>query len=180
MLNKELLEAQLAELPLYVYEFIDPAKLEFSDRIRWICEHECPMYGKTWACPPAVGSVESCRGKCGSYGNCLLISTIVEVADISDINATLATRGDHEAVTNEVRDLMRQQGVEPYVLSTEACAECERCAYLDGESCRFPDRMHPCVESHGINVLALLDEMGLAFQYGENVVTWFSLLFFNE
>ena len=179
MLNRELLEAQLAELPLYVYEFIDPAALEFSDRIRWICQHECPMYGKTWACPPAVGSVESCRGKCGGYGNCLLISTIVEVADISDINATLATRGDHEAVTNQVRDLLRQQGVEPYVLSTEACAECERCAYLDGQPCRFPDRMHPCVESHGINVLALLDEMGLAFQYGENVVTWFSLLFFN-
>ena len=178
MLNKELLEAQLAELPLYVYEFIDPSKLEFSERIRWICEHECPMYGKTWACPPAVGSVESCRGKCKSYVNCLMISTIVEVADISDINATLATRGDHEAVTNAVRDLMRQQGVEPYVLSTEACAECDRCAYLDGEPCRFPDRMHPCVESHGINVLALLDEMGLAFQYGENVVTWFSLLFF--
>ena len=180
MLNREILEAQLAELPLYVYEFIDPAKLEFSDRIRWICEQECPMYGKTWACPPAVGSVESCRGKCGTYGNCLMISTIVEVADISDIHATLATRGDHEAVTNEVRDLLRQQGVEPYVLSTEACAECERCAYLDGRPCRFPDRMHPCVESHGINVLALLDEMGLAFQYGENVVTWFSLLFLNE
>ncbi len=180
MLNREILEAQLAELPLYVYEFIDPTKLEFSDRIRWICQHECPMYGKTWACPPAVGSVEACQRKCGSYVNCLLISTIVEVADISDINATLATRGDHEAVTNQVRDLLRQQGVEPYVLSTEACAECERCAYLDGEPCRFPDRMHPCVESHGINVLALLDEMGLAFQYGENVVTWFSLLFFNE
>lgn len=180
MLNRELLEAQLAELPLYIYEFIDPRKLEFSDRIRWICEHECPMYGKTWACPPAVGSVETCRRKCGNYVNCLLISTIVEVSDISDIDATLATRGDHEAVTNRVRDLLLQQGVEPYVLSTEACAECERCAYLDGEPCRFPDRMHPCVESHGINILSLLDEMGLAFQYGENVVTWFSLLFFHE
>ena len=180
MLNKELLEQQLTELPLYVYEFIDPTKLEFSDRIRWICENECPMYGKTWACPPAVGSISSCQCKCKSYGNCLLISTIVEVADISDIDATLATRGSHEAVTNEVRDLLRQQGAEPYVLSTEACAECDRCAYLDGQPCRFPDRMHPCVESHGINILGLLDEMGLSFQYGENVVTWFSLLFFSE
>ena len=56
MLNKELLESQLAELPLYVYEFIDPAELEFSDRVRWICEHECPMYGKSWACPPGAAS----------------------------------------------------------------------------------------------------------------------------
>ena len=178
MLNKELLEQQLAELPLYVYEFIDPAKLEFSDRIRWICEHECPMYGKTWACPPAVGSVSSCRCKCGSYGSCLMISTIVEVADISDIDATLATRGDHETVTNQVRDLLRQQGVEPYVLSTEACAECDRCAYLDGEPCRFPDRMHPCVESHGINVVPMLESHGLEFQFGANVVTWISLFLY--
>ena len=75
---------------------------------------------------------------------------------------------------------MREQGVDPYVLSTEACAECERCAYLDGQPCRHPQRMHPCVESHGINILPLLESRGLNFQYGENVVTWFSLLFFNE
>ena len=180
MLNREVLEAGLAELPLYVYDFIDPSKLEFAWRVRWICQHECPMYGKTWACPPGVGSVEECQGKCGKYENCLMVSTIVEVADISDIEETLSTRAGHEDVTNRVRDLLREQGVEPYVLSTEACAICERCAYLDGEPCRHPDRMHPCVESHGINLLSLLEEQGLNFQYGENVVTWFSLLFFNE
>jgi hypothetical protein len=38
--------------------------------------------------------------------------------------------------------------------------------------------MQPCVESHGINILGLLEDRGLSFQYGENVVTWFSLLFF--
>ena len=65
-MNKELLTEKLAELPLYTYEFIDPAKLEFNDRIRWICQHECPMYGKSWACPPAVGTVAECEGKCGS------------------------------------------------------------------------------------------------------------------
>jgi predicted metal-binding protein len=109
-----------------------------------------------------------------------MIATITEVADIANIDETLATRPEHEAITNQVGDLLRQQGIEPYILSTEACAECDRCAYLDGQPCRFPHRMHPCVESHGINLLAVLDELGLAFQYGENVVTWFSLLFFNN
>jgi predicted metal-binding protein len=179
-MNKELFAEKLAELPLYTYEWIDPAKLEFNDRIRWICQHECPMYGKSWACPPAVGTVTECEGKCRRYNNCLMIATITEVADIANIEETLATRPEHEAVTNQVRDLFRGHGIEPYVLSTEACAECDRCAYLDGEACRFPDRMHPCVESHGINLLAILEELGLSFQYGENVVTWFSLLFFHE
>ncbi len=177
-MNRELLEEQLADLPLYIYDFIDPAELEFNDRIRWICEHECPMYGRSWACPPGVGTVECCKGKCLGYENCLMISSIVEVEDITDIEQTLATRPEHEALTNEVRDRMRQLGIEPYILSTEACALCERCAILDGEKCRFPERMHPCVESHGINVVPMLESHGLEFQFGANVVTWISLLFF--
>ena len=178
MLNREWLEAQLCSLPLYIYHFFDPHELEFCDRIRWICEHECPMYGKSWACPPGTGSVADCERKCLSYQNALLISTIAEVRDISDMEETLAARPAHEAVTNAVRDLFREQGIDPYVLSTESCAECERCAWLDGEPCRFPDRMHPCVESQGINILPLIEELGVAFQYGENVVTWFSILLY--
>ena len=177
-MNRELLEAQLADLPLYIYDFLKPEELEFSQRIRWICEHECPMYGRSWACPPGVGSVEACEGKCMGFENCLMISTITEVRDITDINETLATRPEHEAVTNEVAALMEQQGVKPYVLSTEACAICERCAILDGQPCRFPERMHPCVESHGINVVPMLESRGLEFQFGANVVTWISLLFY--
>ena len=178
MLNQELLEEKLAELPLYVYHFVNPQELDFTDRVRWICEHECPMYNKSWACPPAVGTVTYCKAKCRKYENALMISTITEVADIANIEETLATRPEHEAVTNQVRDILREMGVEPYVLSTESCTLCERCAWLDGKPCIHPEKMHPCVESHGINILPLIDELGLTFQYGENVVTWFSLLFY--
>ena len=180
MIDRELLEQQLSALPLYVYATIDPAGLEFSHRIRYICQAECPMYGKTWACPPAVGEVEACQKKCMNFQNCLLIGTIVECDDISDIDATLATRGDHESITNQVRDLLRSHGTEPYVLSTEACAVCQRCAYLDGQPCRYPERMHPCIESHGINIIPTLENLGLEFQYGSNMITWYSLLLFNE
>ena len=177
-MNKELFEEKLAELPLFTYAWIDPQALEFSQRIRWICENECPMYGKTWACPPGVGSVNHCKAKCLRFENCLLISTITEVYDITDIQETLATRTDHEAITNQVRDILRELGANPYVLSTEACTLCEHCSYADGQPCRHPDKMHPCVESHGINVIPTLENCGIAFQYGENIVTWISLLFY--
>ena len=177
-MNRELLEEKLSELPLYIYDFFDPKELEFNSRIRWICENECPMCGKSWACPPGVGTVDSCRAKCLSYKNCLLISSIVEVNDIADMEETLATRPQHEALTNDVASVMEQLGTKPYILSTEACTICERCAILDGQPCRFPDKMHPCVESHGINVVPILESRGLEFQFGANVVTWISLLFF--
>ena len=177
-MDKAALEERLAELPLYSYGFFDPRELEFTDRVRWVCEHECPMYGTTWACPPAVGAVEECRKKCMSYPECLMIASVTEVSDISNIDETLATRPAHEKLTNRVRDEMRELGVRPIILSTEACTICSRCAYLDGLPCRMPGAMHPCVESQGINVIPLLEKFGLEFQYGENVVTWVSLLFF--
>ncbi len=177
-MNFEAIEAELAQLPLYSYHFFDPRELEFTDRIRWICQNECPMYGQSWACPPAVGGVGSCKAKCLQYGKCLLIVTMTEVSDIADINETLATRPEHEQITGQVQEILRGQGIEPYILSTEACAVCERCAWLDGLPCRKPERMHPCVESHGINVIPLFETLGIPFICGENIVTWVSLLFF--
>ena len=177
-MNREIIEAQLAELPLYQYAFLTPDQLTFTDRVRWICEHECPMYGKTWACPPAVGSVEECRARCMAYDGILLIATITEVSDIANIEETLATRAPHEEITRQVHQMLRAEAQDTMVLSTEACAICETCAWAEGKPCRHPDKMHPCVESHGINIIPTLEELGLSFQYGDNVVTWVSLLFF--
>ena len=177
-MNYEAIEAQLAQLPLFSYHFFDPSELEFTNRIRYICQLECPMYNKSWACPPAVGEVTACQAKCAAYSQCLMIVTMTEVSDIANIQETLATRPDHEALTAQVQEILRAEGIDPYILSTEACAVCERCAWLDGEPCRMPERMHPCVESHGINVIPMFEQLGIPFIYGENIVTWVSLLFF--
>ena len=100
-LNRELIEQQLSALPLAQYGWIETAELEFSERIRRVCEQECPMYGKTWACPPAVGTVEECRARCLSYPHALYLTTLTEVSDIANLDETLATRAPHEAVTRE-------------------------------------------------------------------------------
>lgn len=177
-MNREWLEEQLAELPLLQYEFFSPEELEFSDRVRYVCENECPMYGKSWACPPAVGSVEECKARCLSFKHALLISTITEVSDIANIEETLATRAPHEEITREVHALVKEQSENTMVLSTEACAHCENCSYPDAP-CRFPNRMYPCVESHGIVVTSLAEKYGIDFLAGGNIVTWFSIIFFD-
>ena len=178
-MDKNLLEQQLSELPLYTFFYIDPAQLEFSDRIRYICQAECPRYGKSWACPPGVGSVTECKAKCLGYQECLVVGTITECLDIADIDETLATRPEHEKLTDQVADMLRDMGVEPYILSTDSCAICENCTFPEGKPCRHRDRMHPCIESHGINIIPALEENGLEFQYGGNIVTWYSMLFYN-
>ena len=170
---------RLTELPLYEYAFIPTSELTFSERVRVVCREECPRYNQTWACPPAVGEISECIARCRSYPEFLLISTITEVRDIADMEETLATRGPHEEITRQVRDLLLEECSEVRVLSTESCAICEKCAWPDGP-CRHPDRMFPCVESHGILVTDLAEKQGLDFMPGNNLVTWYSLLFFRE
>ena len=178
-MDKEKLEQQLLELPLYTYFYIEPGQLEFSERIRYICQAECPRYGQSWACPPGVGSVAECKAKCLDYRECLVIGTITECEDIADIEETLSTRPEHEALTDQVANLLREMGVEPYILSTDSCAICAKCTCPKGKPCRHPERMHPCIESHGINLIPTLEENGLEFQYGGNIITWYSMLFYN-
>lgn len=178
-MDRGLLERQLAGLPIAQYAFFDTKELEFSPRIRAVCELECPRYGKSWACPPAVGTVDECRERCLRYPEGLLIVTLTEVDDIADMAQTLATRPDHEAVTHEVFGLLRAQGLEVMGLSTDSCAICAQCSY-PAAPCRHPDKMYPCVESHGIVVTALAERLGVPYIYGGNIVTWFSLLLFRE
>ena len=179
-MDRNVLEAALSELPLYAFFYVDPKTLEFSERIRYICQAECPRYGQSWACPPGVGSVEECKARCLGYENCLMVGTITECETIADMETTLATRPAHEAVTDQVAELLRQQGVEPFILSTDSCAICQNCTCPEGKPCRHPQRMHPCIESHGINIIPTLEENGLEFQYGGDIITWYSMLFFNE
>lgn len=177
MLNRNALEQQLSQLPLFQYEFLKSEELVFTERVRHVCETECPMYGKTWACPPAVGTVSACRERCLAYPELLMISTVTEVQDSANIEETVATRGEHEAVTHQVAEMVKAQGCDVMALSTEACAICEHCAYPNAP-CRHPDRMFPCVESHGILVTDIAEKHGMDFFNG-NIVTWFSLIFYR-
>ena len=39
-MDKQAVEAQLCQLPISQYAWIDPQTIEFSDRIRYVCEHD--------------------------------------------------------------------------------------------------------------------------------------------
>ena len=136
------------------------------------------MYNTTWACPPAVGTIEECREKVMRFKEGLMIATITEVSDIANIAETLSTRAPHEKITHEITAIVREKASETLTLSTEACAQCEKCSYPCA-MCRHPDRMFPCVESYCILVTDLAERHGIDFLAGSNLVTWFSLIFYK-
>ena len=53
---------ELRQIGITAYGCTNTAESVFLEEIRHICEGNlCRNYGKTWACPPAVGTLEACR-----------------------------------------------------------------------------------------------------------------------
>ena len=122
--------------------------------------------------------MEECRERCLAFDHVLLLTSVAEVSDTANMEETLAARGPHEELTRQAKQMLLDCGAaEVMALSTEACAHCEKCSYPDAP-CRRPDRMFPCVESHGIMVTDLAEKFGLDF-LNAGMVIWFSLLFYR-
>lgn len=175
----EALLAQCRELGVHEQAVISTEKVVFSDEVRHLCEvNYCGQYGKTWACPPGVGTVEACREKCLQYEQVYVFSTKHELEDSLDLEGMQAGKEAHEEVCTQVRRLFEAAFQPVLVLTSEGCGNCSQCTYPDAP-CRFPERMCPSVESYGIFVNQEAAAAGLHYINGENTVTYFGNIFFG-
>ena len=72
------IEEQVAQFPLFGYGYLPTAEVAFSERVRYICETECPQYGRSWSCPPAVGTVAECEARINGYDEIFVFASLSE------------------------------------------------------------------------------------------------------
>lgn len=178
MKKQLLIEESLARHPIFQYGFLETGDLEFKEEVRQICKQECDRYNTSWSCPPAVGTVKECKEKCSSYDQVLFFSTLAEVEDTANLEESLKTKGDHERIVHEVCQDIRKAGMDIWVLSSDSCALCETCTWPD-QPCRYPLKMFPCIESHGILVTSAAEKLAMDFYYDNQTVVWFAMIFFS-
>lgn len=76
---------------MFQYGFVDTADIRFSQEVRGMCEvNTCRQYGKTWACPPAIGTVEECRARVQRYDRMLVFSVKYDLEDSFDYEGMVA------------------------------------------------------------------------------------------
>ena len=178
-MDRQKFEEFISQYPIYEYRLLDTQNIRIEERVRTICRQECTRYGSTWACPPAVGTLEECERRIKKYPQAVFFSSVAEVSDLMNMEEMLSTRDAHEELTCEVAKFLQGEGFETFTLSTESCDLCEHCAYLDGKPCRFPERMHPCLESHGVVANELVEKHSMEYNLGGNTILWFSLVLFR-
>ena len=104
------------------FGYIPVSGLRFSEDIRKICEgNSCRNYGTSWACPPAVGTLEECRRRVGQYDTMLLFTKKYELESSFDFEAMGAGLGDFKKAVDRFHKALDPVLPEFLLMSNEGC-----------------------------------------------------------
>lgn len=160
------------------YGMIQTVELRFYPEIRRICEdNTCRGYGKTWACPPAVGTLEECRSRVMQYETMFLFSRKFDLEDSFDFEGMQQGMADFKKTVDRLADAVKPQLPNALILSNEGCGRCRNCTYPDAP-CRFPDKLYPSIEGFGFIVSELAVKGGIRYNNGPDTVTFFGAVVF--
>ena len=157
----------------------DMALVRFYPEVRRICEQNaCRNYGKTWACPPAVGSMEECRKRVEAYNTMLLFSGKYDLEDSFDFEGMTFGLHNFKKTVDRFDQMLKNRMSDYLLLSNEGCDRCETCTYPTS-ACRFPSKLHHSLEGYGFVVSELASLAGIRYINGKDTVTYFGALLFR-
>ena len=175
---KDYIAANKDSLGIHQYAFLTTDKISFSPGVRHLCEvNACGLYGKTWACPPGVGPLEDCMARILSYKNIFVFTTKHDLEDSFDYEGMMAGRDKHNALCPSIANLFAEKYTDMLVLAGEGCSKCTVCTYPDAP-CRFPESLHPSIESYGVEVNKLASAGKINYINGTNTVTYFGCIIY--
>jgi predicted metal-binding protein len=177
------LETIFGEVGFSEFGFIETDRLVYHPEIREICEgNTCRNYNTSWACPPAVGTIEECRARVARYDTMLLFSRVYRLEDSFDFEGMTEGMKDFKRLVDRLQDRLQDgSGILPdfLLLSNEGCGRCASCTYPDAP-CRYPQRLHHSLEGYGFIVSELAREAGVRYNNGACTVTYFGALLFRN
>ena len=160
--------------------FLETENLKYYPEVRAICEgNTCRGYGASWACPPAVGTIEECKARVSEYDKMLLFSKKYDLEDSFDFEAMTEGMRDFKKLCDDFNKEAKSVLSEYLLLSNEGCGRCARCTYPDAP-CRFPELLYHSLEGYGFIVNELAKEAGMRYNNGSNTVTYFGALLFSD
>jgi predicted metal-binding protein len=148
--------------------------LIFRPEVREMCAGDrCRNFGKSWSCPPAVGTPERAKERASEYHRGLIVQTTGELADDFDFASMREIMKKHcssfDTLVRQIRRIF--PGCLP--MGAGACSRCRKCTYPD-RPCRHPDKLYPSMEAYGLLVSDVCMKSGLGYNYGEGTMTYTS------
>ena len=162
-------------------DFFDLGLLTFTDDVRHMCEQNtCGRYNKAWNCPPVCGTIKELEAACLSYGRGILVNSVTHINDSFDWEGMMeGGRGLCELLV-DVKGYADEIGMGDYrIFGGGGCYGCTDCSYPD-TPCHHPDLLFTPIEACGINVMQFAKDAGFKYINGQNTVTFFGMILYNE
>lgn len=173
-----LTKTEITEIGIYQFGIISTTEIIFEQEIRKMCENNvCRLYGKTWACPPAVGTVEECRQRCCRYTRAMVFNAVYPLENSFDYEGMMRGHSAFKNLCDRLYAAIKPQMQSFLILSNEGCKRCKNCTYPSAK-CRYSEMLFPSLEGFGINVAKLAETANLKYINGDNTVTYFGMLLF--
>ena len=166
------IEKAIAACSFTAFGYIDTECLRYHPEVRKICEgNVCRNYSTSWACPPAVGTLEECRARVEQYSTMLLFSKKYDLEDSFDLEGMTNGLVGFKKAVDIFDEKLRKILPAFLLLSNEGCGRCKQCTYPDAP-CRFPHLAIPSMEAYGLVVSQVCQDSGLPYYYGPRTITY--------
>ena len=177
-MTREQAKSLAAEIGFDHWGFFPVDKLRFLPEVRAACEeNKCRAYGKSWACPPACGSLAECEARAKAYAWGILLQTTGQMEDDFDVEVMFGAERIQKERFLAFCDALESGDAQP--LGAGTCTLCAKCAYPD-EPCRFPSKMHPSMEAFGLQVMDVCKAADIPYYYGPRTITYSSCVLFRQ
>ncbi len=159
---------------------LNTAALRCLPEVRDMCSADkCGVYGRSWACPPACGSLDRCARKIASYSDGILVQTVGELQDEFDMDGIAEAQRLHKRRFTTLVRQVRLLSPDCLPLSAGSCTRCDVCTYPD-RPCRFPEKRLSSMEAYGLLVSEVCSASGLSYYKGEKTISFTSCILINK
>lgn len=171
--------AYLFENPkIYQKVHIAADEIPFTSKAASYCKANlCGRYGKSWSCPPAVGTYEELKKKALTYKNAFIFTNKGIIDDFSDTAATDKLRKETLDILFDICEKLKSNNIPHLALGCGSCSYCKECTYPVAP-CRFPEKVIPPIEAYGVDVAHLCKKTGLTYFAEKNEVIFFCMVLY--
>ncbi len=154
------------------YGKLDVSTLEFLQEVRDMCAtNQCGRYNKSWACPPACGTLEEMRARVSSYSHGIIVQTVGQMEDSFDWETMQETAQAQGRNFMKMWNELEKDYPGLMAMGTGTCTNCKECTYPDAP-CRFPNKVAASMEACGLVVSKVCTDNGLKYNYGPNTLAY--------
>ena len=158
----------------------DTSLLVPQQSIRAYCvENKCGKYNNHYMCPPYSGTLEENAAMLRQYRNGILLQYEKPLDVANDAEGLAQSKLEFHSKILELERLIRDSGATNVLgIIGGSCELCSVCKSTTKEPCPHPEDARMSLESMAIDVMALLNHLGLESEFRPDRIKWTGCVLF--